>query len=95
VRKLDVTNKDSIFALAEELGRIDILFNCAGSVYFVLQCYLELVGLPGFAWDLYSQLCLSVFLFFCLFLSEELGCVDIQFNCAGSVHLSMLLNDIR
>jgi NADP-dependent 3-hydroxy acid dehydrogenase YdfG len=33
VRKLDVTDKESIFALAEELGRVDILFNCAGSVH--------------------------------------------------------------
>jgi NAD(P)-dependent dehydrogenase (short-subunit alcohol dehydrogenase family) len=30
VCKLDVTDKDAIFALAEELGTVDILFNCAG-----------------------------------------------------------------
>jgi hypothetical protein len=69
VRKMDVTDKDSIFALAEELGRVDILFNCAGSVYFVLQCYLELAGLPSFARDFYGQLCLSVCLFLCLLIS--------------------------
>jgi hypothetical protein len=64
-----VPNKDSIFVLDEELGWVNILFNCAGSVYFLLQCYLELVGLPGFARDFYCQLCLSVSLFLCLSIS--------------------------
>mmetsp|Transcript_35649 Transcript_35649/g.42947 ORF Transcript_35649/g.42947 Transcript_35649/m.42947 type:complete len:256 (-) Transcript_35649:495-1262(-) len=33
VRKLDVTNKDEIDAIAKEVGTLDVLFNCAGFVH--------------------------------------------------------------
>lgn len=32
-RILDVTNRDAIKALVEEIGRVDVLFNCAGFVH--------------------------------------------------------------
>jgi 2-keto-3-deoxy-L-fuconate dehydrogenase len=40
VRRLDVTDKAAIEALAAELGAIDVLFNCAGFVHHgtVLEC---------------------------------------------------------
>ncbi len=41
----------------------------------------------GFLW---SALSLRLFVSLFAYISEELGRVDILFNCAGSVHLSML-----
>lgn len=43
VRRLDVTKPDEIRALADELGRVDILFNCAGYVDdgSILDCDLD------------------------------------------------------
>jgi 2-keto-3-deoxy-L-fuconate dehydrogenase len=40
VRRLDVTDAGAIEALAEELGALDVLFNCAGFVHHgsVLEC---------------------------------------------------------
>ena len=40
VRKLDVTDKAAIAALARELGAVDVLFNCAGYVHngTILEC---------------------------------------------------------
>ena len=32
---LDVTNKESINQLAKDLDKIDVLFNCAGWVFFI------------------------------------------------------------
>lgn len=39
-RKLDVTDKDAIAALVSEIGRLDVLFNCAGFVHAgnILEC---------------------------------------------------------
>ncbi len=39
-RELDVTNSDSIAAMAREFGDVDILFNCAGYVHAgtILEC---------------------------------------------------------
>jgi len=40
IRRLDVTNKDEIDALAEEVGAVDVLLNCAGFVHHgtILDC---------------------------------------------------------
>jgi 2-keto-3-deoxy-L-fuconate dehydrogenase len=45
-RRLDVTNADAIAALGREVGRVDVLFNCAGYVDHgnILECNEE-------AWD--------------------------------------------
>lgn len=42
-RRLDVTRQDDVNALAQELGPVDILFNCAGYVHdgSVLDCDLD------------------------------------------------------
>ncbi len=40
--------------------------------YSPFNNYILLVGLPGFAWDLYCQLCLYVSLFLCLSMSPYL-----------------------
>jgi len=42
-RLLDVRNSDSVLALADEVGTLDIIFNCAGYVHQgdILACSLE------------------------------------------------------
>ena len=39
-RRLDVTDADSVFAIAADIGAVDILFNCAGFVHHgsILDC---------------------------------------------------------
>jgi 2-keto-3-deoxy-L-fuconate dehydrogenase len=40
LRRLDVTDREAVAALAEELGALDVLFNCAGFVHHgtILDC---------------------------------------------------------
>ena len=46
-RRLDVTKKDEIDALADETGAVDVLFNCAGFVHHgtILDCSRVGLGL--------------------------------------------------